>query len=109
MNLRGAIVPIFDLRCRFNMGLTEATPSHVVIIVSVRDRIVGLLVDAVSDILTVGEDDVRPVPVMDRVIAAEFLTGLVSVKDSMVALLSLDNLFSSGVMAEAEEAVAASA
>src|SRR5271157_4702862 len=53
MNLRGIIVPVYDLRCRFGMGLTEASRSHVVIIVAARDRMAGLLVDAVSDILTI--------------------------------------------------------
>ena len=81
MNLRGTIVPVFDLRCRFGMGLTEASRSHVVIIVSVLDRIVGLLVDAVSDILTIDSSEIRPVPEMDRGIAADFLSGIVSINE----------------------------
>ena len=107
LNLRGTIVPIFDLRCRFGMGLTDATRSHVVIIVSVGDRIIGLLVDAVSDILTVNSNDIRPVPEMDRTVAAEFLSGIITVNDSMVVMLSLENLFSRAALAAATAAVAA--
>ncbi len=62
MNLRGTIVPVFDLRRRFGMGLTEASRSHVVIIVAVLDRIVGLLVDAVSDILTIDSSEIARCP-----------------------------------------------
>lgn len=94
LNLRGTIVPIYDLRCRFGMGLTTATRSHVVIIVSVRERTIGLLVDAVSDILTVNSNDIRPVPEMDRTIRTDYLKGLISVGESMVVLLSLETLFS---------------
>jgi purine-binding chemotaxis protein CheW len=104
LNLRGTIVPVFDLRCRFGMGLTDATATHVVIIVSVLDRIVGLLVDAVSDILTVSSSEIRPVPDVDRTISAEFLSGIISVNDSMVVLLSLEKMFAQGIKAAREGA-----
>jgi purine-binding chemotaxis protein CheW len=93
MNLRGTIVPVFDLRCRFGMGLTGASRSHVVIIVAVLDRIVGLLVDAVSDILTIDGSEIRAVPDMDRAVSAKFLSGIVSVNETMVVLLALEQLF----------------
>lgn len=94
LNLRGTIVPIFDLRCRFGMGLTTASRMHVVIIVSVMDRTIGLLVDAVSDILTVNTADVRPIPDMERTAtSAQFLEGVISVNSSMVVLLALEALF----------------
>jgi purine-binding chemotaxis protein CheW len=93
LNLRGTIVPIFDLRCRFGLGLTQATKTHVVIIVSVLDRILGLLVDAVSDILTINSDEIRSVPEMDRAVSTEFLSGIIAVNDTMVVLLSLESLF----------------
>jgi len=106
LNLRGTIVPIFDLRCRFGMGLTNATTTHVVIIVSVLDRIMGLLVDAVSDILTINRNEIQAVPEMDRTVSAEFLSGIITVKDSMVVLLSLENLFNRETVAGAEAAAA---
>lgn len=106
LNLRGTIVPTFDLRCRFGMGRTKTTPFHVVIIVTVQERTMGLLVDAVSDILTVGEDQIRPVPDMDRIAAAEFLSGIIPVEENMVVLLSLEKLFQRGELGSSTEAAA---
>lgn len=106
MNLRGTIVPTFDLRRRFGMGGTEATPYHVVIIASVQERTIGLLVDAVSDILTVNEDEIRPVPDMERLSAAEFLLGIITVEDHMVVLLSLEKLFHRGDLTKSGEIAA---
>ncbi len=93
INLRGTMVPVFDLRARFGLGETDAGKTHVVIIVSVAARIVGMLVDTVSDILTVAEGDIRPVPEIDRDFDGDYLAGLVSVEDRMVALLTLETLF----------------
>jgi purine-binding chemotaxis protein CheW len=94
LNLRGAIVPVFDLRCRFGQGLTDATRMHVVIIVKVQERTVGILVDAVSDILTVNIADIRPVPEMERTQSTEYFSGIVTINDSTVVILNLDKLFS---------------
>jgi purine-binding chemotaxis protein CheW len=93
LNLRGAIVPVFDLRCRFGQGLTETTGMHVVIIVKVNDRTIGILVDAVSDILTINTADIRPVPDMDRTAATEYFSGILSVNDTTVVILRLEKLF----------------
>jgi purine-binding chemotaxis protein CheW len=93
MNLRGAIIPIFDLRRRFDMGVTNASASHVVIVVAVQDRHIGLLVDAVSDILTIETGDIRPVPDSNSGENVDFLAGIVSIKESMVVIISLDKLF----------------
>jgi len=93
LNLRGVIVPIFDLRCRFGDGLTEATELHVMIIVAVGDRIMGLLVDAVSDILTLNTDEIMPVPEIGNGGDQRFLSGLIPVGDRMVAKLEIEKLF----------------
>lgn len=93
INLRGTIVPIFDLRARFGQGLTEPTPSHVIIIVNVGTRMLGLLVDAVSDILTVAPDSIRPVPDVGLGAEIAFLDGLVAVDQRMVTLIALAPLF----------------
>ena len=98
LNLRGVIVPIFDLRCRFGQGLTEATATHVVVIVAVAERIVGILVDTVSDILTVSSDEIRPVPELESRDDRDFLDGLASSGERMVALLNLDELFDLSVV-----------
>ncbi|MFC7048742.1 chemotaxis protein CheW [Emcibacter nanhaiensis] len=93
LNLRGVIVPIFDMRCRFGLGRTDATPLHVMIIVAVGERVMGILVDAVSDILTVGANQVLDVPELDQRGDRKFLAGLITHEDKMVALLSLEELF----------------
>jgi len=93
LNLRGTIVPIFDLRCRFHHTLTEATPSHVIIIVAVDTRVMGILVDAVSDILTVDAENVRDVPDVENRGDEKFLDGLITVEEHMVSLLSMERLF----------------
>ncbi|WP_120498006.1 chemotaxis protein CheW [Kiloniella sp. EL199] len=93
LNLRGVIVPIFDLRCRFGLGETEATNLHVIVIIAVKDRMVGILVDTVSDILTISNSDIRDVPKMETLIEEEYLSGLVTIEGRMVALLNQERLF----------------
>jgi len=96
INLRGIIVPILDLRARFGMGTTNPTRMHVVIIVITDTRTTGLLVDAVSDIITVEPSTIRAVPKMDDLPAEDsFLDGLVALDDRMVTLVSLDGLIGS--------------
>ena len=92
MNLRGIIVPVYDLRCRFGMGRTEASRTHAVIIVATRERMAGLLVDAVSDILTVRTGEICPMPEVEASQSASFLTGVIPVNGAMVVTLSLDEL-----------------
>ncbi|MFO0389006.1 MAG: chemotaxis protein CheW [Alphaproteobacteria bacterium] len=93
MNLRGLIVPIFDLRIRFSRGNTNATPKHVIIILAVKERNIGILVDAVSDILDVNEDQIKPAPSSDTNVDAAFINGLISISERMVVLLDIERLF----------------
>ena len=92
LNLRGIIVPIVDLRCRFGQGLTEPTPQHVYIVVQIGARQVGLLADGVSDIVSVARADIKPVPDASAATARGFLSGLVNVDDSVVGLIDLDSV-----------------
>lgn len=92
IDLRGTIVPIIDLRARFHKGLTEATPSHVIIVVAVGTMMVGLMADAVVDIVTVVSASIQPPPEMEHRVQQTFLAGIVSVEGRMVVLLDLDNL-----------------
>jgi purine-binding chemotaxis protein CheW len=92
INLRGTIVPIMDLRTRFGQGETDPTKSHVVIIVEVGDKLNGLLVDAVTDILTIREDEVQAIPETDGETQNPYLDGLIRQDDGMVALIALDRL-----------------
>lgn len=96
LNLRGVIVPIFDLRARFGHGETSASEEHVVIIVALGDRLIGVLVDAVSDILTLEPSDILPVPKVDAYADQNFISGLVPRDGHLVALLQLEELFDIG-------------
>lgn len=92
LNLRGVIVPIIDLRCRFGQGLTEATPTHIVIIVQIGARPVGLLADRVLDIVSVDSANIQAVPRIAQASRINFLSGLVTVDAAMIALIDLPNL-----------------
>ena len=94
LNLRGVMVPIIDLRCRFGQGLTEATPVHIVIVVQVEAKTVGLLADRVLDIVSIDASQIQPVPRISRGTQADFLSGLVTVEGAMIALIDLDHLLS---------------
>src|SRR3990170_5278837 len=95
LNLRGAIVPIVDLRCRFGQGLTETTPLHIVIIVQIGGRQGGLIGDRVLDIVSVDASQIQPVPRTAQGETADFLSGLVTHDNTMIALIDLPDLLSS--------------
>jgi purine-binding chemotaxis protein CheW len=92
LNLRGVMVPIIDLRCRFGQGKTEATALHIVIVVQVEARLIGLLADRVLDILSFEATQVQPVPQIARSSRVDFLSGLVTIDGTMIALVDLPNL-----------------
>lgn len=94
LNLRGVIVPIIDLRCRFGQGLTEATLLHIVIIVQIASKLVGLLADRVLDIVSVDADEIKAVPRVAEAQRLNLLSGLVITEDSMIALIDLPCLLS---------------
>jgi purine-binding chemotaxis protein CheW len=94
LNLRGVIVPIIDLRCRFGQGMTEATPLHIVIIVQVASKLVGLLADRVLDIVSLDGLQIQPVPRVVQSSRVEFLAGLVTIEGAMIALIDLPHLLS---------------
>jgi len=88
INLRGTIVPIYDLRARFGAGLTDATKTHVVVVLSVGEKWLGILVDAVRDILTVSRGSIHAVP-EGNAIDVELLDGIVTHEGRMVGLIDL--------------------
>jgi len=94
LNLRGLMVPIIDLRCRFGQGVTQATPLHVAIIVEIEGWRVGMLVDRVLDIVAFDRRDVHPIPPVIQGSRLAFLSGLVIVEGAMIALIDLPNLVS---------------
>jgi purine-binding chemotaxis protein CheW len=92
LNLRGVIVPIVDLRCRFGQGLTQATPLHIVIIVQIASKPIGLLADRVLDIVSLDVAQIKPVPRVAQAQRVSFLSGLVTTEAGMIALIDLPNL-----------------
>jgi purine-binding chemotaxis protein CheW len=92
LNLRGVVMPIIDLRCRFGEGLTEAAPTSIIIIVQVDERQVGLLADRVLDIVSFEREKIQPVPRTTQSGSSDFLSGLVTENDTMIALIDLQSL-----------------
>jgi len=96
INLRGTIVPIVDLRQCFGLEAIEYTAVTVVIVLKVRTedstRIMGIVVDAVSDVYSLSDKDVRSAPDLGNSVNTEFIRGLVNVQDTMVILLDIDKL-----------------
>jgi purine-binding chemotaxis protein CheW len=85
LNLRGVIVPIIDLRCRFGHGPTDATPMHVIIVIQIDGETVGLLADRVLDIIAVDPSQIQPIPKVSHDARTGFLSGLVAVEKTMIA------------------------
>jgi purine-binding chemotaxis protein CheW len=92
VNLRGVIVPIIDLRSRFGHGLTDATPMHVIVVIQVGGKTVGLLADRVLDIIAVEASQIQPVPQVSHDARTDFLSGLVAIEPAMIALIDLERL-----------------
>jgi purine-binding chemotaxis protein CheW len=92
INLRGTVVPILDLRARFGRGRTEPTKVHVVIVVAIDSRIVGILVDTVSDIVAVATTEIRPVPEIGGAEMQECLDGLIAQGEQMIALVAAERI-----------------
>ncbi len=92
INLRGAVLPIVDLAARLGFESAEATDRHVIIVAQIGPQTVGLLVDAVSDILTVTDDAIQPTPDVASDTARAFVRGLLSIDGRMVSLLALDHI-----------------
>ena len=95
VNLRGEIVPILDMRRRFNLEETEFTMYTVVIVLNVHNRTVGIVVDAVSDVVDVEAGGLRPAPDFGTSIDSSFVQGLYPIEESMAILLNIDKLLAS--------------
>ncbi len=92
VNLRGAVLPIIDLAERIGLGRSEPTPQHVIIVAQVGAQMVGLLVSAVCDILTVTEEMIQTTPDVAANQTRAFVQGLLTVESRMLGLLRIDNL-----------------
>jgi len=92
INLRGAVLPIVDLAARLGLPAIEANSRNVVIVVQIRRQIVGLLVDAVSEILTVADEAIQPTPDVASEMAKTFVRGVLAMQGRMISLIALDDL-----------------
>ncbi len=92
INLRGAVLPIMDLAVRLGFPAAEPMGRHVIIVVQVGSQVAGLLVDAVSDILTVTEAEILPPPDVASDMARRFVSGLLAMDGRMVSLLSVNHV-----------------
>lgn len=99
INLRGAIVPIVDLRLRFNLGNVEYNEFTVVIILNLGGRIVGIVVDGVSDVITLQASQLRAVPDLVSTIDTKYLVGLGTVESRMLILVNIESLMNGQDMA----------
>lgn len=93
INLRGVVLPIVDLSSRLGMKPAEPTPRHVIIVAQVNHRVVGLLVDAVSDILTVTDESIQPTPEISSEQEKQYARGILAIDKRMICLIELDGLF----------------
>lgn len=97
MNLRGSVIPIIDLAARLGLQMTEVGPRSVVVVVAVGNRVIGLLVEAVSEILSIAADEIQPNPTQGRDGNDGQVVGLVSIEDEMLKILALETIIDSDV------------
>ncbi|PWC14299.1 chemotaxis protein CheW [Brenneria roseae subsp. americana] len=98
-NLRGVIVPIVDLRIKFAQQEVDYDDNTVVIVLNLGQRVVGIVVDGVSDVLSLTADQIRPAPEFAVTLSTEYLTGLGSLGERMLILVDIEKLLSSEEMA----------
>ena len=108
VNLRGVIVPIVDLRLKLGCASAEYNSFTVVIVLNVRNRVVGAVVDSVSDVLELSKEAIRPAPELNAsAVDTSFITGIGSVGDRMLILMDIEGLMSSADMGLMDAAVSA--
>ena len=92
MNLRGTVVPIVDLRAKFSMPKAEYNQFTVIIVVNIGEKIMGLVVDAVSDVLNIAESNIESAPDLGVDADTSFLTGIAKSGERLITLLNMDKL-----------------
>ncbi|ARJ41845.1 chemotaxis protein CheW [Pantoea alhagi] len=104
-NLRGVIVPIVDLRIKFDLAGTEINEKTVVIVLSLAQRVVGIVVDGVSDVLSLNAEEIKPAPDFSVTLSTDYLLGLGSVDERMIILVDIEKLLTSEEMELVEKSV----
>ena len=95
VNLRGIIVPVVDLRLRFALDCREGDQASVVIVLNIKNRTIGMVVDSVSDVISLGADEIRPAPQMGAALDTDFLLGIGTIDGRMLILLDIERLMAS--------------
>ncbi len=103
INLRGTIVPIIDLRIKFGLGDPSYDEFTVVIILNVAARVVGVVVDSVSDVLTLTDAQIRPAPDFSAALDTQYVTGLGAIDERMLILVDIEQLIGSREMCLMDE------
>jgi purine-binding chemotaxis protein CheW len=92
INLRGAVLPIVELGARLGLTTSEPTARHVIIVVRIGEQLVGLLVDAVCDILTITDESLQPTPDVACDMVQTFVKGILAIDGRMISLIALDHV-----------------
>jgi purine-binding chemotaxis protein CheW len=103
INLRGVIVPIIDMRMKFNLPQVNYDEATVVIMLNIGMRVMGMVADGVSDVITLAQEQLRPVPELSSAIGNEHLLAIGSIQDRMLILLDIVKLMSSAEMGLIQE------
>ena len=98
INLRGVIVPIVDMRIKFGLDKVGYDHLTVVIVINVGNQVLGMVVDGVSDVITLSEEEMRPVPEMSNNIISSHIRAIGSIQDRMLILLDIEKLMKSADM-----------
>ena len=106
INLRGIIIPVVDMRIKFNLGVPVYDQFTVVIILNINGRVVGMVVDSVSDVTTLTPEQVKPAPEMGTAFSSDYLIGLGTIDERMLILVNIDKLMSSAEMGLMEQLAA---
>ena len=93
INLRGVVLPVMDMSLKLGMEATDPSQRHVVIVIQLGGQFIGLLVDAVSDILTIATSDIQPAPDVSQQMGRDFVTGVIPIEGRMVCHIQLSALF----------------
>lgn len=105
VNLRGIIVPIIDMRIKFRLSSADYDQFTVVIILNVADRVMGIVVDGVSDVISLEADQMRPTPEFGSVIDTEYIMGLGTVDERMLILVDIEKLMGSSDMGLIDQSI----
>ena len=105
VNLRGVIVPIVDMRIKFGLGKADYNQFTVVIILNVAHRVVGMVVDGVSDVLTLSAEQIRPAPEFGATLDTKYIIGLGTIDERMLILMDIEKLMTSSDMALTDSAL----